>query len=136
MRFIDSIHRFDLFVRFVDSIRSLDRSMVLHHVVNTYRLNKSARRNTPGLVEGETACRIGELSVTEPKVSKICGLILYFFVLIGPLKPEVEEEVAEHQFCCSLVHFSPPLFSPQEANAVRRATSLNPATSFLKRSKF
>ena len=45
MRFVDSIHRFDLLMRFVDSIRSSDRSMVLHHVVNTCRLNNSARRN-------------------------------------------------------------------------------------------
>ena len=50
------------------------------------------------------------------------SFILYFFVLSGPLKPEVEEEVAEHELCLSLGHFSPPLFSPQEANAVRRAT--------------
>ena len=35
----------DALIRFIDSIRSLDRSMVLHHVVNNYRLNKSARRN-------------------------------------------------------------------------------------------
>ena len=35
IRFVDSIHRFDLLMRFVDSIRSLDRSVVLHHVVNS-----------------------------------------------------------------------------------------------------
>ena len=45
MRFVDSIHRFDLVMRFVDSIRSLDRSIALHHVVDTSRLNNSARRN-------------------------------------------------------------------------------------------
>ena len=45
IRFADSINRFDLFMRFVDSIRSLDRSTVLHHVANTYRLNMSARRS-------------------------------------------------------------------------------------------
>ena len=62
--------------------------------------------------------------VAQPKLSHILGLILDFFVLSGPLKPEVEEEVAEHELCLSLVHFSPPLFSPQEPNAVRRATHL------------
>ena len=45
MRLVDSIHRFDLVMRFVDSIRSLDRSIALHHVVDTSRLNNSARRN-------------------------------------------------------------------------------------------
>ena len=60
--------------------------------------------------------------VAQPKLSNILGFMLDFFVLSGPLKPEVEEEVAEHELCISLVHFSPPLFSPQEANAVRRAT--------------
>ena len=45
MRLVDSIHRFDLVMRFVDSIRSLDRSMLLHHVIDTSRLNNSARRN-------------------------------------------------------------------------------------------
>ena len=50
---------------FIDSMHSLDRSMVLHHVVNTYRLNKSAGRNArsdppPGTqVEELAACRIG-----------------------------------------------------------------------------
>jgi hypothetical protein len=63
--------------------------------------------------------------VTESKLSNICGLILYVFVLIGPSKPEVEEEVAEHQFWSSLVHFSPPLYSPQEPNAVRRALQMD-----------
>ena len=62
-----------------------------------------------------------EPQVAQPKLSNILGLILDFFVLSGPLKPEVEEEVAELQFWCSLVHLSPPLLSPQEPNAVRRA---------------
>ena len=65
-----------------------------------------------------------EVTKAQSKLSNICGRIRYFFVLIGPLKPEVEEEVAERQFGCSLVHFSPPLYSPQEPNAVRRATPL------------
>ena len=60
--------------------------------------------------------------VAQPKLSNILGLILYFFVLTGPLKPEVEEEVAELQFWCSLVHLITPLVFPQEPNAVRRAT--------------
>ena len=60
--------------------------------------------------------------VAQPKLSNILGLILDFFVLSGPVRPEVEEEVAELQFWCSLVYLSPPLFSPQEPNAVRRAT--------------
>ena len=45
LRLVDSIHRFDLVMRSVDSIRSLDRSIALHHVVDTSRLNNSARRN-------------------------------------------------------------------------------------------
>ena len=45
VRFVDSIHRRDFVMRFVDSIRSLDRSMLLHHVVDTSRLNNSARKN-------------------------------------------------------------------------------------------
>ena len=63
--------------------------------------------------------------VAQPKLSHILGLILDLFVLSGPLKPEVEDKVAEHQFWSSLVHFSPPLFSPQEPNAVRRAVPMN-----------
>ena len=34
MRFVDSIHRFDLLMRFVDSIGSLDRTFILNHVVD------------------------------------------------------------------------------------------------------
>ena len=45
--------------------------------------------------------------VAQPKLSNILGLILYFFVLTGPLKPEVEAEVAELQFWCSVVHLLP-----------------------------
>ena len=33
MRFVDSMHRLDLWVRLVDWIRSLDRSIVLHAIV-------------------------------------------------------------------------------------------------------
>ena len=62
----------------------------------------------------------------EKRPSPSCRILFVLFsmvfVLLGPMKPKVEEEVAEHEFCISLVHFSPPLFSPQEANAVRRAT--------------
>ena len=47
MRFIDPIRRFDLLMRFVDSIRSLERSMVLHHVVDTSRLNNCIMSSTP-----------------------------------------------------------------------------------------
>ena len=73
--------------------------------------------------------------VAQPKLSNILGLILDFFVLSGPVRPEVEEEVAELQFWCSVVHLSPPLFSPQEPNAVRRAgPNLRPPPFF--RSKF
>ena len=43
--FVDSIHPCYLVMRFVDSIRSLHRSLLLHHVVDTYRLNNSAWRN-------------------------------------------------------------------------------------------
>ena len=34
-RFVDSIHRFDLLMRFVDPIRSFVRCTVLHHIVNS-----------------------------------------------------------------------------------------------------
>ena len=72
----------------------------------------------------------------ESKLSNIFGLICVVLFILGPLKPEVEEEVAEHQFFFSLVHLSPPLFSPQEPNAVRRASpNESPETPFL-RSKF
>ena len=57
----------------------------------------------------------------SPSCRILFVLFSIVFVLIGPLKPEVEEEVAEHELCISLVHFSPPLYSPQEPHAVRRA---------------
>ena len=74
--------------------------------------------------------------VAQPKLSNMLGLILDFFVLRGPLKPEVEEEVAEHQFFFSLVHLSPPLFSPQEPNAIRRAVPNESSETPFFRSKY
>ena len=50
------------------------------------------------------------------------GLIFIGLFFIGPLKPDVEEKVAEFHLFCSLVHLSPPLYSPQELHAVRQAT--------------
>ena len=69
-------------------------------------------------------------------MSHIVRLILDCFVIIGPLKPEVEEKAAELQFCSSLVHLSPPLFSPQEPHAVRRATHLSAESPLFFRSFF
>ena len=43
IRGLDSSIQF--MMRFVDSIRSFDRSIALHHVVDTSRLNNCARRN-------------------------------------------------------------------------------------------
>ena len=93
---------------------------------------QSAARNA---VEGRTACQTVKLQVFGPKLSNIFGLILHCLGLIGLLKPEVEEEVAEHQFLFSLVHLSPPLFSPQETHAVRRATPQSASRPLLIRSK-
>ena len=42
--------------------------------------------------------------VINAKLSNIFGLICIVLFILGPLKPEVEEEVAEHQFFFSLVH--------------------------------
>ena len=80
---------------------------------------RSAARNE---VEGERRVRLGFSKRPSPSCRIYFVLFSIVLVLIGLLKPEVEEEVAEHELCISLVHFSPPLFSPQEANAVRRAT--------------
>ena len=85
--------------------------------------------------EGRTACQTVKLQVFGPKLSNIFGLILHCLDLIVLLKPEVEEEVAEHQFLFSLVHLSPPLFSPQETHAVRRATPQSASRPLLRRSK-
>ena len=54
-----------------------------------------------------------KMTMTKPKLSNILGLILYFFVLSGPLKPEVEEEVAEHELCLVLCISHPPCFPPK-----------------------
>ena len=60
--------------------------------------------------------------VAQPKLSNILGLICVVLFIIGPSKPEVEEEVAKYQFHIIIGLFSPPLYSPQEPHAVRRAT--------------
>ena len=85
---------------------------------------RAARLNPPPGPEGRDERRVRLWMQRRPSPSCRILFVLFsiVFVLIGPLKPEVEEEVAEHALCLSLGHFSPPLFSPQEANAVRRAT--------------
>ena len=77
-----------------------------------------------------------EVRGPESKLSNILGLI--FVVLsFGPKsKPKMEEEVAEHQFVFSLVHLLLPLFSPQEPNAVRRATPPSAQSRVVFRLKF
>ena len=54
-----------------------------------------------------------EVRALWPKLSNFLGLILYFFVLVRHSKPEVSEDVAEHQFSFSLVHLEPPYIPPR-----------------------
>ena len=53
-------------------------------------------------MEEKPACQTVEFEGAEAIVAEVFWpyslLILYFLVLIGSLKPEVEEEVAEHVF--------------------------------------
>ena len=72
---------------------------------------KSAAR-TGG--EEMSACRIVELSGAQAQIAENFCLILYFCVLFGPLKPEVEEEeVAEFNFGAVLCISHPPCFPPK-----------------------
>ena len=70
------------------------------------------RVNPPPGPEGreKRRVRLEDCKSSWAKLSNIFGLILYFFVLIGPLKPEVEEEVAKYQFFVIFGVFSPPLY--------------------------
>ena len=56
-----------------------------------------------------------EVTGAQSKLSNICGLILYFFVLIGPLKPEVEEEKSPNAILVKSCAFLTPLVFPPRA---------------------
>ena len=73
---------------------------------------------------------------------RIWSYVLAFFhglVITGPskhkLRPEIEEEVSKHQNPIIIGVYSPPLFSPQELHAVRRATPRSAQSPSWKRSK-
>ena len=129
-----STHRFNPSThQFIDSTHQLinlstHQPMALRHFLTRPGGLRAARLNPPPGPEGRDERRVRCWMQRRPSPSCRILFVLFsiVFVLIGPLKPEVEEEVAEHALCISLGHFSPPLFSPQEANAVRRATPQNP----------
>ena len=86
-----------------------------------------------GRENGVSDCREGRCR--SHNCRRIMSEILPIFdfrVTIGlskrKLKPEIEEEVAKYKFHIIIGVFSPPLYSPQEPHAVRRATPLGAAT--------
>ena len=112
--------------------------MALRHFLTRPGGLRAARLNPPPGPEGREKRRVGLEDCKSPSPSCRMFLVLFsiVFVLIGPLKPEVEEEVAKYQFLVIFGVFSPPLYSPQEPQAVRQIASLSAGSASWKRSNF